>query len=139
MQREISSIDEYLDQYKESWIRTSCSIVSHGWTNGKTHTIINFPISCPQGTMFLISVDASDKVKDATLLFELLDEIIKGVGDRNVVWVIIDNASKYVLARNMIDSKYKTIFGTPYAAHCIVLILEDMFLFCIFEVEGVNT
>ena len=35
--------------------------------------------------MFLRSVDASDKVKDATLLFELLDDIIQEVGVGNVV------------------------------------------------------
>ena len=42
--------------------------MSDGWTDGKNCTIINFLVSCPQGTMFLKSVDASDKVKDAHLL-----------------------------------------------------------------------
>ena len=55
-------------------------------------------------------VDASDKVKDATLLFELLDEIIQEVGEKNVVQVITDNASNYVLAGKMLESKYKTRF-----------------------------
>ena len=76
--------------------------------------------------MFLRSVDASDKVKDATLLFELLDEIIQEVGEQNVVQVITDNASNYVLAGKMLESKYNTIFWTPCAAHCIDLMLEDI-------------
>ena len=80
----------------------------------------------PQGTMFLRSVDASDKVKDATLLFELLDEIIQEVGEQNVVQVITDNASNYVLVEKMLDSKDRTIFWTPCAAHCIDLMLEDI-------------
>ena len=75
--------------------------------------------------MFLRSVDASDKVKDATLLFELLDEIIQEVGEQNVVQVITDNASNYVLAGKMLESKYKTIFWTPCDTHCIDLMLED--------------
>jgi hypothetical protein len=78
-------------------------------------TIINFLVSCPQGTMFLKLVDASDKVKDANLLFQLLDEIVMLVEEANVVHIIIDNASNYVLASKMLESKYKTIFWTPCA------------------------
>jgi hypothetical protein len=47
--------------------------------------------------MFLRLVDASDRVKDANLLFELLDEVVMEVEVANVVQVIIDNASNYVL------------------------------------------
>lgn len=126
LQKEISSIDEYLVEFKDSWLKTGCSIMSNGWTDGKNHTIINFLVSCPQGTMFLRSVDASDKVKDATLLFEPLDDIIQEVGEQHVVQVITDNASNYVLAGEMLESKYKTIVWTPCAAHCIDLMLEDI-------------
>ena len=76
LQNDISSIDEYLAKHRESWLKTGCSIMSDGWTNGKNRTILNFLVSCPQRTMFSRSVDASNKVKDATLLFEILDEII---------------------------------------------------------------
>ena len=40
--------------------------------------------------------------------------------------VIIDNSSNYVLAGKMVEAKYKTIFWTPCAAHCIDLMLEDI-------------
>jgi hypothetical protein len=126
LQKEVFSIDEYLKDFKDSWARTGCSIMSDGWTDGKNRTIINFLVSCPQGTMFLKSVDASDKVKDANLLFHLLDEIVVIVGVENVVQVITDNASNYVLAGKMLESKYRTIFWTPCAAHCIDLMLEDI-------------
>jgi hypothetical protein len=61
-QKEVLSIDEYLKDFKDSWAKTGCSIMSDGWIDGKNHTIINFLVSCPQGTMFSKSVDASDKV-----------------------------------------------------------------------------
>ena len=77
--------------------------MSDGWIDGKNCTIINFLVSYPQGTMFLRSVDASDKVKDTTLLFELLDEIIQEVGEQNVVQVITYNASNYGLAGKMLE------------------------------------
>jgi hypothetical protein len=59
--------------------------MSNGWTNVKNHTILNFLVSCPHGTMFMKSVDASNKVKDAKLLFKLLDEIVMLVGEENIV------------------------------------------------------
>jgi hypothetical protein len=76
--------------------------------------------------MFLRSVDASDRVKDANLLFELLDEVVMEVGVENVVQVITDNASNYVLAGKMLEEKHKTIFWTTCVAHCIDLMLEDI-------------
>jgi hypothetical protein len=100
--------------------------MSDGWSDGKNRTIINCLVSCPQGTMFLRSVDASNRVKDAMLLFELLDEVVMEVGVENVVQVITDNASNYVLAGKMLEEKHKTIFWTPCAAHCIDLMLEDI-------------
>jgi hypothetical protein len=101
LQKEIFSIEEYLKDFKDSSTRTGCSIMSDGCTDGKNRKIINFLVSCPQGTMFLKSVDASDKVKDAKLLFDLLDEIVVIVGVENVVQVNTDNASNYVLAGKM--------------------------------------
>jgi hypothetical protein len=65
-------------------------------------------------------------MKDPNLLFHLLDEIVVIVGGANVVQVITDNASNYVLAGKMLESKYRTIFWTPCAAYCIDLILEDI-------------
>ena len=54
-------------------------------TNGRSHTILNFLIPCPKGTMFVKSMDASDQVKDAQLLFCLSDEVVEEVGVQNVV------------------------------------------------------
>eukprot|EP00253_Pinus_taeda_P022551 PITA_22551 len=76
--------------------------------------------------MFLKSVYASDKAKDGQLLFQLLDEVVEEVGVANVVQVITDNASKYVLAGKLLEEKHRTIFWTPCAAHCIDLMLEDI-------------
>jgi hypothetical protein len=100
--------------------------MSDGWSDGMNRTIINFLVSCPQGTMFFRSVDASDRIKDANLLFELLDEVVMEVGVANVVQVITNNASNYVLAGKMLEEKHKTIFWTPCVAHCIDLMLEDI-------------
>jgi len=82
------SIDEYLKNFKGSWAKTKCNIMSNGWTDQKNLTIISFLIFCPQGTRFLKSVDASDRVKDAYLLFQLLDEVVEEVG-----WIMLFQSS----------------------------------------------
>lgn len=76
--------------------------------------------------MFLKSVDASDRVKDAHMLLQLLDEVVEEVGVENVVQIITENASNYVLAGKLLEEKHPTIFWTPCAAHCIDLMLEDI-------------
>jgi hypothetical protein len=76
--------------------------------------------------MFLKSVDASDQVKDANLLFRLLDEVVEEVGVQNVVQVITDNVANYVAAGKMLEEKHRTIWWTPCAAHCLDLMLEDI-------------
>ena len=60
LQKEIVSIDEYLKDFKQSWVRTGCTIMSDGWTDQKGCALINFLVSYPRGTMFLRSCDASD-------------------------------------------------------------------------------
>ena len=71
-------------------------------------------------------VDASDRVKDTKLLFQLLDEVIMEVGVTNVVQVITDNAFNYVLAGKMLERKHKTILCTPCVARYIDLMPEDI-------------
>ncbi|KAH1198159.1 hypothetical protein GmHk_18G051780 [Glycine max] len=78
------------------------------------------------GTMFLKSVDGSDFVKTAEKFFELLDVIVEEVGEENVVQVVTDNGSNYVLAGKLLEDKRKHIYWTPCAAHCIDLMLEDI-------------
>jgi hypothetical protein len=100
--------------------------MSDGWTDQRSHTILIFLSACPKGTMFFKLVDASDQVKDANLLFYLLDEVVEEVGVQNVVQVITDNDANYVAARRMLEEKHRTIWWTPCAAHCLYLMLEDI-------------
>jgi len=74
----------------------------------------------------LRSVDASDKKKDANLLFEMLDEIVEEVGEDLVVQVVTDNASAYKVAGAKLMEKRKHLFWTPCAAYCIDLMLEKL-------------
>eukprot|EP00253_Pinus_taeda_P032196 PITA_32196 len=76
--------------------------------------------------MFIKSVDASEHIKDATTMCELLDGLIWEIGMQNMVQVIIDNAANYVSADKMLMEGHRTLFWTPCATHCLDLLLEDM-------------
>eukprot|EP00253_Pinus_taeda_P008976 PITA_08976 len=76
--------------------------------------------------MFIKSVDASEHIKDATTICELLDGFIREIGVQNVVQVITDNATNYVSIGNMLMESHRTLFWTSCATHCLDLLLEDM-------------
>ncbi|KAK3212700.1 hypothetical protein Dsin_017406 [Dipteronia sinensis] len=76
--------------------------------------LINFIANNLDGTMFLKSVDASYAVKDATLLFILLDSMVEEVGEDLVVQVVKDN------------KKRTWLWWTLCAANCIDLKLEKI-------------
>ena len=60
--------------------------------------IVNFLVNSPKGSVFIRLMDVSDVVKDANLLFKILDNSVKEIGEENVVQVVTDNASNYVKA-----------------------------------------
>eukprot|EP00253_Pinus_taeda_P034661 PITA_34661 len=94
------------------------------WSKKQYHHKLSYLL--PTGNHVSKSVDAFNKVKDGQLLFQLLDEVVEEVGVANVVQVITDNASNYVLVGKLLEEKHRTIFWTPCAAHCIDLMLEDI-------------
>jgi hypothetical protein len=126
LQGEKADCTERLAQLRETWKTTGCTVMSDGWTDGKGRSILNFLVSCPKGTMFIKSVDASAYTKDAQLLCELLDGFIREIGPPYVVQVITDNAANYVVAGRMLMERYPSLYWSPCAAHCIDLMLEDM-------------
>ncbi|KAK2635563.1 hypothetical protein Ddye_030355 [Dipteronia dyeriana] len=92
----------------------------------RVRQLLNFLVNNLYGTVFLKSVDASDVVKDATLLFELLDSVVEDVGEDLVIQVVMDNASNYKKAGEMLMKKRTRLWWTPCATHCIDLILEKI-------------
>ena len=56
----------------------------------------------------------------------MLDKFIQEIGPQYVVQVITDNAANYVAAQRMLMERYASLYWTPFAAHCIDLMLEDM-------------
>nr|DAD29242.1 TPA_asm: hypothetical protein HUJ06_030710 [Nelumbo nucifera] len=64
--------------------------------------------------------------KKRAKLFNLLEKMIEMIGEKNVIQVITDNASNYVLAGKYLMAKYPHLTWTLCVAHCMDLILEDI-------------
>ena len=122
---EYKEMKEYVDNFKTKWEKYGCTIMCDGWTGPTRLSIINFMVYCKGHTIFLKSVDASDKIKDHQYIYGLLKYVVKEVGEKNVVQIVTDNGSAFVKAGKKLMKKY-SLFWTPCAAHCIDLIFEDI-------------
>ncbi|KAF7841403.1 hypothetical protein G2W53_003701 [Senna tora] len=87
-----------VENHRSNWAKTGCTIMADGWSDQRQRTLINFLVHCTAGVIFVKSVDASDLVKDAQMLFNLFSEVIEWVGPSNVVHIVTDNAANYVAA-----------------------------------------
>ena len=96
-----------------------------GWTGPTKLSIINFMVYSKGSTIFLKSVNASDKIKDNKYIYGLLKDVIKEVGEANVVQNVTDNGSAFVKDGKLLIKKYN-LYWTPCATHCTDLMFEDI-------------
>ncbi|XP_028085221.1 uncharacterized protein LOC114286269 [Camellia sinensis] len=127
LKKEVNHVHKLMKEHKEDWAKYGCSIMCDGWTDRKHRTLINFLVNCPRGTMFLESIDASSYSKDANKIFSLLDKFVDKIGEANVVQIVTDSAATNVLAGKFLEAKRPHLYWTPCAAHCMDLMLEDIF------------
>ncbi|KAL0854044.1 hypothetical protein Bca101_059196 [Brassica carinata] len=125
--KEVKEVEEQLVEHKAEWVAKGCSIMSDGCRVSVVQkNIFNFLVNSPKGSVFIKSVDVSEAVKDANLLFSMLDRMVDEVGEANVVQVVTDNASNYVKTGKLLMAKIPHLYWLPCAAHCIDLMLEDI-------------
>ncbi|XP_025670349.1 uncharacterized protein [Arachis hypogaea] len=122
----VEDVKKMIEQYREIWKRTGCTIMADGWTDRCRRTLINFLVYCPKGTIFLKSVDASHASKTAELLFKLFKDVVNFVGPENVVHIVTDNVANYVVAGRLLEAEFPKLYWSPCAAHCINLMLQDI-------------
>ncbi|XP_059628104.1 uncharacterized protein LOC132270906 [Cornus florida] len=130
----VQEVRNDLDQCMGTWGKNGCSVLVDEWISEKGRTLINFSVYCPEGTMFLRSVDISDTVNSSEALYELLKEVVEEVGERNVLQVITNSEERYIVAGKKLTDTFPTVFWTPCAAHCVDLMLSDFR-----ELEWINT
>ena len=122
---EYKDMKDYVNLQREKWKTYGCIIMCDGWTGPTKLSIINFMVHCKGSIIFLKFVDTSDNIKDNKYIYGLLKDVIKDVGEANVVQIVIDNGSAFVKARKLLMKKYN-LYWTPSTAHCIDLMFEDI-------------
>jgi len=78
----------------------------------KRRTIINFLVNNPKGTVFLKSMDTSTISKIAEIVFKMMDNNVKEVGEDNIVQVVTNDAANYKVVGQMLMAKRKRLFWT---------------------------
>ncbi|XP_042466280.1 uncharacterized protein LOC122048825 [Zingiber officinale] len=125
LKAEVDGINLIYEEHK-GMEKYGCTIMSDGWTDGKNRSSINFLVNSPANTFFLKSIDASTSTKNGELIFKYLDVVVDEVGEENVIQIVTDNASNCIkVGEKIIETRHR-IWWTPYAAHCIDLMLEDI-------------
>ena len=125
LEMEYKDMEAYVNLQREKWETYRCIIMCDGWIGPTKLSIINFMVYSKGSTIFLKSIDASDKIKDNKYIYGLLKDVIKEVGEANVVQIVTDNGSAFVKAGKLLMKKYN-LYWTPCAAHCIDLMFEDI-------------
>ena len=112
---EYKDMEEYENIQMEKCETYGCTIMCDGWTGPMKLSIINFMVYSKGNTIFLKSVDASNKIKDNKDIYGLLKGVIKEVGETNVVQIVTDNGSAFVKAGKLVMKKYN-LYWIPCAA-----------------------
>ncbi|KAK6933144.1 protein of unknown function DUF659 [Dillenia turbinata] len=113
------------NKYMGVWGRTGCSILVDELKTEKGLTILNILVYCPEGTMFLRSIDASHMLHSTTALYELLKDVVEEVGIENVLQVITNCEEHYRLAGRRLTNTFPTVYWTPCATQSLNLMFED--------------
>ncbi|XP_058005456.1 uncharacterized protein LOC131181417 [Hevea brasiliensis] len=133
LNKEVQITNDLLESHKEEWENYGCTLMCDGWTDRKGRTLINFLANSLKGSVFIKSVDASDESKTAALLTSLIEKELMEIGSEKVVQVVTNNASNNVAAGRILEANFSHLYWTPCAAHCIDLMLEDIFKIRVFK------
>jgi len=78
------------------------NIYSNGWDNATRHPLLNIMFVCPNGNVFIGSIDTTREWKDAHYICNALVGYIKTIGVDNIVQICIDNALNMKSAANLL-------------------------------------
>nr|VDD50350.1 unnamed protein product [Brassica oleracea] len=116
-----------VEDCKAMWKRTGCSVlVEELSSDHKGLKVLNFLVYCPEKTVFLRSVDASEILSCPDKLFELLRDVVEEVGSTHVVQVITKSDDHYAAAGKKLMGEYGSLYWVPCAAHCLDNMLDEL-------------
>lgn len=125
LKNSVEDVKNDVDRCKMTWGRTGSSILVDQWTTEAGRILISFLAYCPEGVVFLKSLDATERLISEEFLYGLMKEVVEEVGVGQVVQVVTSAEKWYADAGRMLTETYPSLYWSPSAAHCIDLILED--------------
>ena len=84
-------LERWISSYKSKWPIYGLMVMYDGWIGPTRRSIINFLTYYDKKIFFYKSIDASDRVHDATYIIGLMEEVLDSVGEQNIVQIITDN------------------------------------------------
>ncbi|GFZ04851.1 hypothetical protein Acr_17g0004230 [Actinidia rufa] len=115
--QEKEHINKLLQPIKETWKKKGVSVVSDGWSDRQLRPLINVMAASSGRAMFVKAIDASGNVKDVEYVASLFIQVIKDLGEANVVQIVTDNASNY---------KAAGLSGTKVTLLCIACMAHSL-------------
>ncbi|XP_027095656.1 uncharacterized protein [Coffea arabica] len=127
LQESVEEMQQYVREIKSSWMKTGCSILLDGWEELTGRKLLNVLVACPKGTIYIRSADITGFDEEGSCMLEFLDDVLKEVDVQNVVQIIANSKSSWMeTVGKLVMGKYKTLFWTACASHCLELMLEKM-------------
>lgn len=126
LNKSIEDAEEYGEELRKSWDVTGCSVMVDRWVDKAGHSVINFFVYCPKGTMFLKSADVSDISECPDALLELFDGVVQEVGPKKIVNFVTDASVSCKAASKLLMERYKTFFCITCRRHGVDLMLEEI-------------
>lgn len=128
LEDEVKEMQLYAEGVKQSWRDTGCSILLDVWVDGKDRNLINFLVDCPKGAVYLRSADISASIGDVDALLCLFEGVLLEVGVENVLQMVSYSSKLDCIhvAGKQLQKKYKSVFWTVSASHCIELMLQEI-------------
>ncbi|KAL3506501.1 hypothetical protein ACH5RR_031883 [Cinchona calisaya] len=127
LQESMAEMQQYVSEIRSSWASTGCSILLDGWEDLTGRKLLNVLVACPKGTVYIRSEDISkfDQEVDGMLVF--FDVVLKDVGIQNIVQIVTYSTSAWMeTVGKQLTEKYKTLFWSVSAPHCLELMLEEI-------------
>lgn len=125
LKNSVEEVRNDIEKYRATWERTGCSILVDEWRMEISRVLLSFLVQCPEGTVFLKSVDDSNIMNSSDALYELLKTVVEEVGVTHVLQVITGTEEQYIVAGRRLTETFPNLYWAPCAARCIDLILED--------------
>ncbi len=110
------------------------TICSNGWDNVTRHPLLNIMIVCPNGNVFIGSIDTNREWKDAHYICNALVGYIETIGVDNIVQICTDNVSSMKSAADLLICHFSSLYFKGFIFHCLDLQLETpLVIFCCYE------